>query len=187
MSNIELIAALLGAIAVWLVVQRSIWNFPIGILMVILYAWIFYEAKLYSDMLLQGVFVVMQALGWYAWSTGDKSADERIAVRSLSPQQWMYTGGIQVAGTLSLGYAMSHTDASLPYIDAFAAVQSILAQWWLNKRYLENWILWIAVDEVYLIIYSYKGLYYTTALYALFLVLAVMGYLEWRKKATYPV
>lgn len=183
MSNLELIASILGAIAVWLVVKRNILNFPIGIAMVSLYAWIFFEAKLYSDMLLQGVFAVMQVQGWYLWSKRDsKTETEQLTIRSMQPRQWIWTGVIQLVGTLGLGYLMQFTDASLPYLDAFAAVQSILAQWWLNKRYLENWILWIAVDEVYLMIYGYKSLYYTTGLYALFLCMAVAGYLEWRKQ-----
>lgn len=183
MSSLELIASLLGALAVWLVVKRNILNFPIGIVMVSLYAWIFWEAKLYSDMLLQGVFAIMQLQGWYLWSRKNaRSEEQELTVRSMQPRQWVLTGAIQLVGTLGLGYLMSLTDASLPYLDAFAAVQSVLAQWWLNKRYLENWILWIAVDEVYLMIYSYKSLYFTTGLYALFLVMAVAGYLEWRKR-----
>jgi nicotinamide mononucleotide transporter len=186
MGTLELIASLLGALAVWMVVKRNILNFPIGIVMVSLYAWIFWEAKLYSDMLLQVVFAFMQVQGWYLWSKKGASTEEQsLAVRSMQPRHWMGTGVVQVVGTLGLGYVMSFTDASLPYLDAFAAVQSILAQWWLNKRYLENWILWIAVDELYLVIYSYKSLYYTTALYALFLGMAVAGYLEWRKHLTH--
>jgi nicotinamide mononucleotide transporter len=183
MSNLELVAALLGAVSVWLTVRRIIWAFPIGIVMVVLYAWVFFEAKLYSDVLLQIAFAVMQVQGWIEWRRGDKASDQLIAVRSLSNAQWIWTGGIQLIGTLALGYGMDRfTDAALPYLDAFAAVQSILAQWWMNKRYLENWILWIAVDEVYLIIYSSRELYYTTALYAIFLLMAVGGYLQWRRK-----
>ena len=183
----ELIAALLGAISVWLVVKRNVMAFPIGIVMVVIYAWIFFQAKLYSDMLLQFVFAVMQVQGWWVWKHSQHDSDDRIEVRSLSTQQWIYTGLIQLAGTFLLGYSMKRfTDASLPFMDAFATVQSILAQWWMNKRYLESWILWIAVDEVYLIIYGSKALVFTTVLYALFLVMAVIGYLEWRKKMIIP-
>lgn len=183
----ELVAALLGAISVWMVVKRNVLAFPIGIVMVLIYAWIFFQAKLYSDMLLQVVFAVMQVQGWWVWKHSQHDSDDRIEVRSLSTQQWILTGVIQLAGTFALGYSMKRfTDASLPYMDAFAAVQSMLAQWWMNKRYLENWILWIAVDEVYLIIYGSKLLVFTTVLYALFLVMAVIGYLEWRKKVVLP-
>ena len=72
------------------------------------------------------------------------------------------------------------TDASLPYVDAFTTMLSLLAQWWLNKKYLENWLLWVAADTVYLYQYAAKGLYLTTALYAVFLVMAIIGYRQWK-------
>lgn len=184
---IELAAAVLGAVSVWMVVKRNVWAFPIGIVMVVLYAWIFFRERLYSDMLLQVFFAVMQAQGWYLWSRSEHADDDRIAVRSLSARQWWITGLMQVAGTLSLGAAMQRfTNADLPFMDAFAAVQSMLAQWWMNKRYVENWILWIAVDEVYLILYYSKSLYFTTVLYAIFLGMAVIGYMEWKNKLRIP-
>lgn len=183
MNWLELIAALLGVVSVWMVVRRQIWAFPIGIVMVILYAFIFYQAKFYADMALQGVYVVMQAQGWYVWAHSARADDDRIQVRRLNATQWLLTAALIIAGTLAAGYFLQqHTDASLPYIDAFTTAVSLLAQWWMNTKYLENWLLWIAVDAVYLFQYSYKELYLTTGLYAVFLVLAVMGYREWREK-----
>jgi nicotinamide mononucleotide transporter len=183
MNVLELIAAILGAISVYFVVRRNIRAFPIGIVMVILYIAIFYQAKFYADMGLQIVYVVMQVQGWYEWSRGDRASDDKIAVRSLSPQQWQITGVLLAVGTLFIGYLTQRlTDASLPWIDAFTTTLSLLAQWWMNKKFLQNWILWIVADLVYLYQYSYKQLYFTTALYALFLGLAVWGYFEWRKK-----
>jgi nicotinamide mononucleotide transporter len=187
LTYIELLAALLGAVSVWLVTRRNILAFPIGIVMVVLYGFLFWATKLYSDMLLQGIFVVMQIQGWRAWQSGSRADDMRIAVRTFTPLQWIATGVFQVLGTLLLGWLMhTYTDAASPYMDAFCAIQSIAAQWWMNQRYLENWILWIAVDEVYLFLYSSKSLWFTTVLYAFFLVLAVMGYWEWRKKTAVP-
>ncbi len=183
MSPLELFAALLGAISVWLVVQRNVWAFPIGIVMVVLYAWIFYEAKLYSDMLLQVFFVLMQVQGWIDWSRSSKASDDKIVVRTFTPAHWLWVLVVQGLGTLALGYTMHQfTDAAMPWPDAFATVMSISAQWWMNKRFLQNWILWIAVDFLYLFIYSAKGLYATTVLYFVFLLMAVAGYLEWRRK-----
>ncbi len=184
MTNLEIIAAILGAISVWLVVLRNVWAFPIGIVMVIMYFWIFYEAKLYSDMLLQVFFFVLQIQGWLDWSRSQKGADEKIVVRQLSQRQWLLTGGILVVGTVVLGYIVKaiFPDAALPWLDAFAAVVSMLAQWWMNRRYLDNWTLWIAVDALYLYIYYSKGLYPTFVLYGIFLAMAIAGYFEWKKK-----
>lgn len=183
LSYTEIIAVILGIISVYCVVQRSVWAFPVGIVMVILYIWIFYEAKLYSDMLLQVFFVVMQALGWKQWLQGKKDADEKIAIKSLSRSQIGITIGIIAVGTLALGTAMHQfTDASIPYADALTTMLSVMGQWWLNARYLENWTLWIIADVLYIGLYGYKELYLTAGLYIVFLVLAVMGYREWKQK-----
>lgn len=180
---LEFTASVLGAVSVWFVVKRNIWAFPIGIVMVLLYIVIFYEAKFYSDMLLQIVYVFMQIQGWYLWSRSDRADDDKITVERFGVRHWQTTAALQVAGTLLLGYLMHRfTDAALPWVDAFTTTMSLLAQWWMNKKYLENWSLWIAVDVIYLYQYSAKELYLTTVLYGIFLVLAVMGYREWRLK-----
>jgi nicotinamide mononucleotide transporter len=182
-SPIEVIAALLGVISVWFVIRRNILAFPIGIAMVVLYSWIFYESKLYSDMLLQVLFVFMQIQGWILWKKNTPEKEAKIKVRSLSNLQWIWTGLIQFFGFFALGYTMkTFTDAASPYTDAFVTVQSVLAQWWMNKRYVESWILLIGVNQVAIFLYASKDLYFTTGLYGLFLVMAVIGYLEWRNK-----
>jgi nicotinamide mononucleotide transporter len=117
------------------------------------------------------------------WANSPRADDDRIRVQRLNTAQWLLTAALIIAGTLAAGYVLQqHTDASLPYMDAFTTSVSLLAQWWMNTKYLENWLLWIAVDVVYLFQYSYKALYLTTGLYAVFLVFAVVGYFEWRKK-----
>ncbi|MGI9160205.1 MAG: nicotinamide riboside transporter PnuC [Saprospiraceae bacterium] len=183
MNWLELVAALLGVLSVWMVVRRQIWAFPIGIVMVCLYAAIFYQAKFYADMALQGVYVVMQAQGWYLWARSPRDSDDRILVRRMNAGQWALTTALALFGTLTIGYYLKqHTDAALPYVDALTTSVSLLAQWWMNTKYLENWLLWIGVDLVYLFQYSYKALYLTTGLYAVFLVMAVIGYQVWRSK-----
>jgi len=187
MNWLELTAAILGVISVWFVVKRNILAFPIGIGMVLLYIVIFYEAKFYSDMILQVVYVVMQAQGWYLWTRGDRAEDDKIAIGHLNSRQWAISGLVQVFGTLSLGYVMHrYTDAYLPWLDAFTTTMSLLAQWWMNKKYLQNWVLWITVDVIYLYQYSAKALYLTTGLYAVFTMLAIAGYIEWKKKSKTP-
>ncbi len=183
MNYLELFAAVLGVISVWLVVKRNIWAFPIGIVMVILYAWIFFEAKFYSDMLLQLLYVVMQAQGWYVWAHSDRAQDDKIRVLQLNGRQWIWGLIFLILITLSLGYAMQHyTDAALPWVDAFTTAMSLLAQWWMNRKYLGNWYVWITVDAVYLYQYSAKGLFLTTGLYVVFLGLAIYGLYEWKSK-----
>jgi len=183
MNWLEIIASVLGIWCVWLVVRRNIWTFPVGLVQVTLTAMVCYQSQLYSDVLLQVVFGAMQVQGWVLWSRGDRAADDRIAIRTLSPTQWLWTGLILLAGTFGLGYVMHKwAGASFPYRDAFCTSQSILAQWWMNKRYLDSWILWLAVDEVYIFMYADKSLYFFATLYTVFLVQATMGYIAWKKK-----
>lgn len=183
MGLLELVAALLGVASVWLLVRRNVLAFPIGIVMVALYTFVFYQAKFYADMGLQVIYIFMQAQGWYEWTRGDRDDEDKITVGRLGHQQWIATVLLLAAGTGVIGYIMQRfTDAALPWIDAFTTSLSLLAQWWMNKKYLENWALWIAVDIIYLYQYTAKALYFTTALYAVFLLLATMGWLEWRKK-----
>ncbi len=178
---VEIIAALLGLANITLLIRRSIWNYPFGIVMVALYAWIFYGAKLYSDALLQIFFFVVQFYGWYYWLKG-RGGDGRVIVRTLNRNQMLGYAGVGVAGVAALGTFMARfTDASFPYWDASIAVLSVIAQIMLARRRLENWIVWVAVDLLAIGLYWTKALYPTAALYFIFLILATLGYFAWRR------
>jgi nicotinamide mononucleotide transporter len=185
MHTVELIASILGVISVGLIVARNVLAFPIGIVMVALYVWIFFDARLYSDMLLQCAFVGLQIQGWYHWANSPKKqSDQRIEIRRLSGRQWWITLAILILGTLVLGGVMQrYTNAAIPFLDAGTTTTSLTAQWWMNNRYLDNWFLWIAVDTVYLYQYSSRELYFTTVLYAVFLGMAFYGWRVWVKAA----
>jgi nicotinamide mononucleotide transporter len=181
-SPIEIIAFFLGLANVGLLMRRSIWNYPFGIAVVMLYAFIFYEAKLYSDMILQGFFVTIQVYGWWYWLNGNMAEDGHVIVRRLPPGYTLWYGCAAVIGVLALGTFMdSMTDAALPYPDATTTVLSVIAQILLARRYLENWLVWIVVDVLAIGIYFVKGLYPTTVLYVIFLGMAIGGYLLWRR------
>ncbi|MEO5589013.1 MAG: nicotinamide riboside transporter PnuC, partial [Gemmatimonadaceae bacterium] len=89
---------------------------------------------------------------------------------------------IAALSTLVLGTLVGrNTDAALPYVDALTTSTSLVAQWMMTKKLLENWIVWVSVDVGYIGMYIYKDLYVTSALYAVFLVLSVMGYIQWKR------
>jgi nicotinamide mononucleotide transporter len=181
MSLIELFAAICGFICVYLTIKENIWCWPVGLVQVALYIFIFYDAKLYSDVLLHIVYVFMQFYGWYYWLHGGKEQKEA-QITELS-KSWFafYIVGSGLAVIL-LGYGMaSATDASFPYADAFTTVFSLSAQWLLSRKKLESWHFWIAVDCVAIFIYFQKSLYSTAILYGLFLGMAIAGLLRWRK------
>lgn len=176
-------ASILGVASVWLLVRRNIWAFPIGILMVLAYSRIFYEARLYSDMLLQLVYVVLQVQGWMLWSIGGREADNKIRVLEFQRGYWVVSGLAVVVLALVLGWIMAaYTNAALPWVDALTTAISLVAQWWMNKRFVENWLMWVLADLIYLYQYSARGLYLTTLLYGLFLVMAIYGYRDWKSR-----
>lgn len=186
---LEKIAVACGLANVYLTVRQNIWCWPIGAVMVTLYIYIFFTAKLYSDAGLNVFFLVMQFYGWYQWTRGPVEHSTSLsAVRTLTARQWWWSAVTIVFGTLSLGTAMHRfTDAALPYPDAFTTLLSIVAQFLMTKKFLENWALWIAADVVYIGVYSIKALYWTSALYVVFLVLCIMGHREWAAARHSPI
>ena len=180
MSGLELFAAALGVIAVWLTVKQNPWCWPIGLVMVLLYTWVFYDVKLYSDMLLQVVYAGLQIYGWRQWTrVGATQTGRQVSSLGALP----IVGGLAVGaiGSLLLGAAMAHwTDAAQPWLDAALTGFSLVAQWWMAQKRVQCWPLWIALDVIFVGLFIYKGLYLTAGLYAVFTVIAVQGWREWR-------
>lgn len=177
----EAIAVVLGLISVYLVTRQNVWCYPLGIISVFIYIFIFYEVKLYADMGLQVFFIVLQAYGWYEWLYGGEGKTE-LAVTRAGKKEYLYSILFVVVATAALGAALHRlTDATLPYVDSFLAVLSMVAQWMMAKKYIENWILWIAVNIGSIGMYAFKGLYFTTFLYVVYFGLAILGYIEWKR------
>ena len=180
MSELEWLAALLGLIAVWLTVKQNLWCWPVGLLMVVLYAWLFYDWKLYSNALLQGVFAALQIYGWWQWSRGGVQQQGR-QLTSLQLPAVIFGLILGALIASALGYIMAtYTDAQAPWLDASLTAFSLIAQWWMAQKRVQCWALWIAVDIIYVAFFIDSGLYTTAALYAAFTALAVNGLLTWR-------
>ncbi len=181
MSLLEAIAVALGLINITLIVRRSPWNYPFGIAMVVLYARIFWDAKLFSDAGLQVFFLVVQLYGWVAW-VRHREGDGTVVVRELGPPSrtgWVIASLLM---TLVWGTIMHRfTSASLPYWDASVAMLSVIAQLLMTWRYAENWWWWIAVNILSVGLYAAKGLWLTMGLYTVFLAIAVVGLRQWRR------
>ena len=181
MSGLELFAAVLGAISVWLTVKQNPWCWPVGLVMVLLYSWLFFDFKLYSQMLLQGVYAALQMYGWWQWTRPDSVREARKV--SLLPPARVNLGLVQgLFGSLVIGAAMSTwTDATQPWLDAAITGFSLVAQWWMAQKRVQCWALWIVIDAVCVGLFIYQALYLTAALYALFTLLAIQGLREWRR------
>ncbi|HLJ52474.1 MAG TPA: nicotinamide riboside transporter PnuC [Rhizomicrobium sp.] len=188
MSRIEIVAAILGVVNIILLVRRSIWNYPFGIAMVSLYGVVFFQARLYSDALLQVFFFVVQIYGWWVWYHARDSAG-LVKVELMSARSrviWLAVIGV---ATVAEGwYLANYTSDAAPWLDANTTAMSVVAQYLLSIRKIENWILWIVTDVVQIGLYYWKGLYPTTGLYILFLILSCVGLYEWlREWRAHPV
>lgn len=181
MSSIELLASALGVWAVWLTVQQNRWCWPIGLVMVLLYGWIFFQGKLYSNMLLQGVYAALQVYGWWQWNHGgDRHAG--VQVSRLGAQGLLFSLALGCVGAAALGFVMAHyTDASAPWQDATLSAFSLVAQVWMAQKRVECWPLWIVLDLLFVALFIDQGLYPTAALYGLFTLLAATGWVTWRR------
>jgi nicotinamide mononucleotide transporter len=177
----EWIATVSGFICVYLVIKRNIWCFAFGFVQVSIYAWIFYDVKLYSDMALHVFYIGFQIYGWMLWKNAQDSTGHVIVNQGTAKEYVLWVIAIAIS-TMVLGTIMTqYTDASFPYPDAFTTCASLGAQWLLSHKKLLNWMLWIVVDIVAIVVYWQKGLFPTSALYACFLVMAMIGQWQWYK------
>jgi nicotinamide mononucleotide transporter len=181
MDPLEVAAAVLGLVSVGLTVRQNVWAWPVGAVMVALYAWIFYHSRLYADAGLQVIYFGLQFYGWYEWLHGGAGHD-RLPVGRASARCLLLLAGLGTAGAAALGHLLGrYTDQATPYADSTVTVFSLLAQWMLARKLLENWLVWVGVDALAVGVYVARGLYPTAVLYAVFLVMAGAGFLAWRK------
>ena len=183
MSEVEWIAAALVLVNVALVARRSVWNYPFGLAAVSLYAVVFYEARLYSDMLLQGFFLALNLYGWVNWSRARE--DGGVPVGTMTTRARGLWAGATTAAWLVWSFGMYRfTDAAAPWADGAVAMASIAAQALLARRRVESWWLWILVDLIAVPLFASRGLYATSAVYVVLLGISIAGLVEWRRAAS---
>ena len=177
----EIIGFVTGVLCVALLIRQNIWNWPIAVVNAVFYIVVFYQSKLYADVGLQFVFIAINLYGWYEWHYGGPRNAELLVTR-LSVLEIVLSIMAIVFGTWAVGSILAkNTDAALPYLDSLATVISLTAQFHMARKKLENWILWIGVNVLYVGIYFSRGLFLTQILYVIYFILAVMGYLAWKK------
>lgn len=181
MAWIEWVAAAAGTVSVFLSARENIWSWPTALVNVSLYAYVFFRSGLYSDAGLQVVYFVLSLYGWYHWLYGGQQRS-RLHVTRASPRVWATVAAVGLVFWVALSsYTSTLPGVSLPYLDAGLTTTSLIAQWMMTRKILENWVLWILADIVYVPMFIYKALYPTAIQYAVFLVLAVMGFVHWRR------
>jgi nicotinamide mononucleotide transporter len=176
---LESLAFSTGAVSVYLSVRQKIWSWPTAIVNVALYFFVFRRERLYADMWLQLVYLLLSIYGWYEWLHGGANRTA-LRVSRATARMSLILLGVAVAGALALGtYFARHTNAALPYLDSTLVSVSLVAQWMMTRKVLENWGLWIVADVVYVGMFIFKQLYLTAVLYGVFLVLAALGHAQW--------
>lgn len=182
-TPLELISFVLAVITVLLNIRQTHWAWLFAIVSSATYAFVFFDARLYGDMGLQGVFIAVSAWGWYQWLYGS-ARDAPLSVSRSNGAEWRYGIIGWLAGFAVLAsFLDTWTDTDVPYIDGFLTAGSLLGQLLLARKKVENWTVWIVVDILYVGLYIHKDLYLTAVLYAVFVVLAAIGLRAWSRLA----
>ncbi len=182
-NYIEILGAVIALIYLYFSVNKIIWLWPFGILASLIYTWVFFQSRLYADMSLQVYYFIVSIYGWYYWTKeGVKNEKSRLPTRRLGKQQFIVFMTLILILTGIAGYFLkTYANSSLPYLDAFTTSASIVATWMLARKILENWLFWVVIDTVSLFMYLYKELYATALLFLIYSVIAIFGYIKWKK------
>lgn len=157
---------------------------PLAIASSALYALLFFDVRLYGEASLQGVFIAVSLWGWWQWLRGTGDDGQALRVRHLdSTRRWRLLLLTAAAWPLLGALLARVTDSDVPWFDALPTVGSLAAQWLLGRKYVENWPAWIGVNIVSIGLFAWKGLWLTVILYALFVVMSVVGWRAWRALA----
>jgi nicotinamide mononucleotide transporter len=190
---IELAAALVSITYVILAIKQIIWLWIFGILSALLYAWVYAHSGFYAGMGLQAYYAFISIYGWIHWSSrsakakADPSMEAMLPVVRLSLRLFLILILVWLLLWQGIGLILSsYTDSKIPYWDAFTAAGGVVATWMIARKLLEQWFFWIVIDVISTGLYLWQGLYVTTLLYLVYIIMAILGYRQWRRawKAT---
>ncbi len=180
----EVLGFITSVICVWLNAKENIWGWFFAIIAASMYCKVFYDINLVGDLLLQVIFIVLSVYGLYAWRYGGK-AQTQLAIHRLPYYFILPLLGIFGISLVLVAQLLKWLNGDIVYVDAATTTISLIAQWMMARKYIENWLVWIFVDVIYVGVYLYKEVYLTAFLYVIFLLLATMGYLEWKKRIAF--
>ncbi len=181
---LEIVALVLSLAMVVFNIRVNPLGWPLAIAASLLYFLLFWQSKLYGEASLQIFFVVVALWGWWQWHRGTQAVGAALRVRLLGTR-----GRIGVLAALALAWPAtalllrSTTDSDVPWWDAFPTAASVIGQWLLGRKYVENWPMWVVVNVVSVALFAYKSLWLTALLYAVFVVMSVVGWRAWARLA----
>ena len=179
---LELVAFVLSIAMVVFNMRVNPIGWPLAIISSLLYFLLFWNSKLYGDASLQIFFVVIAFWGWWQWLRGTGADGTALQVRELGERgRWRLLAVLTVAWPATGLFLKTFTDTDVPWWDAFPTAASVIGQWLLGRKYIENWPAWIVVNVVSVALFAYKGLWLTVILYTVFVVMSVFGWRAWRR------
>lgn len=195
MSYLEFFGTLAGAIAVWLSARAIVWSWPIGIINVVLFFFLFYQVQLYPDMFLQSFFFVTNIIGWWRWTHPKENEEDRhreLKVSYLRPRQFVLIFFLGLTGTFLFGTLAENIHellprifpkpSAFPYLDSFVTVMSIITTFLMINKKIESWMLWILVDAIATYMYFVKGIRFVALEYLVFCFIAGYGLWNWTRE-----
>ncbi|WP_461482511.1 nicotinamide riboside transporter PnuC [Porticoccus sp.] len=179
--NLEMLAVLLSLAYLLLAMKENSLCWYCAFFGTAIYIWIFGGVKLYMESLLNVYYLVMAVYGWYQWRRGG-AAHHGLEISRWSFERHLYAFlGVLLLSLISGWLLQQHTDAELPYLDSFTTWGAVLTTYMVARKVLENWLYWIVIDSLSIYLYLNRGLYFTAGLFALYVVLVVIGFITWRK------
>lgn len=181
---IEITASVFALLGVWLTIKHSIWSWPIGLIGVLVYTWVYFDAKLYADFGLHLFYIAQALYGWYQWHTIHRNSS--IDSDAKHPNfNWTKTEIVScilfcLAFTSVQYFFLKKTDASFPLYDSALTSFSLAATFLMARKKIQHWILWFFIDGAYIGLYVSKELYVTAGLYFIFTILVIKGYFDWK-------
>lgn len=183
-TRLEIVAFLLAVAMVVFNIRANPVAWPLAMASSLLYFALFWNSRLYGEANLQLLFIAVAGWGWWQWLAARAPDGTRLHVHSLSTRgRWNALLALAVTWPLIGLFLRRFTDTDVPWWDAFPTAGSIVGQWLLGRKYVENWPAWIVVNVVSVGLFAYKGLWLTVLLYALFIAMSVVGWREWRRIA----
>lgn len=186
MQYIEILGTIVGLLYLWLEYRASIYLWVASVVMPAIYLVIYYQAGLYADFGINIYYLIIAIYGWAAWrygfAIGRGSEGHELPISYTPARLWLPLTVITGVVFAAIAWMLINlTDSSVPYADAFTTALSVVGMWMLARKYIEQWWVWLVVDVVSVALYIYKDLHFTAALYALYAVVAIFGYLKWNK------
>lgn len=177
----EAVAAVITAFSIWLATKENIGYYPTGLVALAMYTWIYFGAKLYAESVLQVVCFGLMIYGWYEWLHGGANRKELPVTRTPAwAWGWGMASGV-LGSALVIAVQLRFTDNPNPYVDSSLLVWSLVAQWMTARKWIENWILWVVINTFSVPLYVVRDLWFTAALYVALWILAIVGYVQWRR------